>query len=53
MGALVDEGSAYANDECKKNVVETTGEGHIIDVDGKEYQARTKSIQMYNPCDLP
>ena len=52
-GSAVDEGSAYANDECKKNVVETIGEGYVIDVDGQEYQARTKSIQKYNPCNLP
>jgi hypothetical protein len=43
---------AMANDWCKKNTVRVTGNGYVIDRDGRSYYASTVSASIKNPCNL-
>jgi hypothetical protein len=45
-------GLAIANDWCKKNTVRVTGNGYVIDRDGRTYYASTVSASIKNPCGL-
>jgi hypothetical protein len=42
----------FGNDWCKNNTVRVTGNGYVIDVDGRTYYASTESAHVKNPCDL-
>jgi hypothetical protein len=44
--------STTAWDVCKKNTVRVTGNGFVVDVDGRRYYASTESIHVKNPCHL-
>jgi hypothetical protein len=41
-----------ANDWCKNNTVRVTGNGYVIDRDGRSYYASTVSSSVKNPCGL-
>ena len=43
-------GRAMANDWCKNNTVRVTGNGYVIDHDGRSYYASTVSSSVKNPC---
>jgi hypothetical protein len=43
-------GRAMANDWCKNNTVRVTGNGYVIDRDGRSYYASTVSNSVTNPC---
>ena len=45
-------GRAMANDWCKNNTVRVTGNGYVIDRDGRSYYASTVSSSVKNPCGL-
>jgi hypothetical protein len=49
----VREGSAFANDLCKKSLYRVTGAGQITDVDAHVYFSGTESNHIFNPCNLP
>jgi hypothetical protein len=44
--------STTAWDWCKKNTVRVTGNGYVVDIDGRAYYASTESIHVKNPCHL-
>ena len=46
-------GTAIARAECVNNMTRTTGEGTIVDVDMRTYNAWDSSAHIYNPCNLP
>ena len=43
---------AMANDWCKNNTVRVTGNGYVIDRDGRSYYASTVGASIKNPCNL-
>jgi hypothetical protein len=42
----------FGSDRCRNNTVRVTGDGFVVDVDGRTYYASTESIHVDNPCGL-
>jgi hypothetical protein len=41
---------AISSHTCENTTIRTTGNGYVIDVDGRAYYASTTSISVKNPC---
>lgn len=52
FGRWVTRGTATARAECVNNLTRTTGEGTIVDVDMRTYDAWDESAHIHNPCNL-